>query len=76
MNQNHRARRLALQGLCCLDAHSYENPEMIETLLTDSKESAEIIDAARRMLTETCSSREEIDEILTRHAKNWELSSR
>ena len=73
MKHKHRARRLALQSICCLDVQGDRAWEMVELFLKDSKELPKTIDAARTMATETFSRREEIDCVLARHARHWEL---
>lgn len=74
MSQRHRARRPALQGLCCLDVQGPKAMDKIEAFLADSRETPETIDAARRLLKQTFARREEIDELLVRHARHWDLS--
>ncbi len=71
MSQRHRARRLALQGLCCLDVHSQPALEQAEAFLSDSREKPETVTEARQMLSETFSGREQLDELLARHARHW-----
>ena len=74
MKQPHRARRLALQGICCLDARRQKTSEPVDHFIQDSKESPETIDAARKLLAGVCEDLPRIDEILARHARHWELS--
>ena len=59
MNPRHRARRLALQGLCCLDVQGEHVMDLLEEFLRDSREQPRAIAAA--------------DELLARHARHWEL---
>ncbi len=74
MSQRHRARRLALQALCCLDVQGERAREMIDEFIQDSRESAKTRTAARKLFTETFAVCGEIDALLTRHARHWELS--
>lgn len=73
MKQLHRTRRLALQGLCCLDVQGGRAADMVELFLRDSKEPPGTVQAARGMIARTRDRLAGIDEILARHAKNWEL---
>ena len=70
----HRARRLALQGLCCLDVRGERGRELVEAFLADSEEPPETIAAARELLAAAWAGRPACDEFLARHARNWELS--
>ena len=74
MSQRHRARRLALQGLCCLDVQGPKALELTRHFINDSKEPPDTLTAAWTMLSETLEDRDRCDELLTRHAKRWELS--
>jgi N utilization substance protein B len=74
VNPRHRARRLALQGLCCLDAQGPKGADLVHEFIADSREPAHILDAARRLLDEAYADREACDELLARHARHWDLS--
>ena len=65
---------MALQGLCCLDARGSDAWETAEAFLKESREPAETIESAQRLLGETFNDLEAIDEILIRHARHWELA--
>jgi transcription antitermination protein NusB len=69
-----RTRRLALQGLCCLDIQGVKVRDLIDSFLADSQEPPEIVRAARAMLDAAWNDRPACDELLARHARNWELS--
>lgn len=69
----HRARRLALQGLCSLDVQGVVALDLIYQFIDDSDELPEIRQAARLMLREAWDNRAECDKLLTRHAKHWNL---
>ena len=70
----HRARRLALQGLCCLDVQGERARDLVGAFLDDSQESPQTPAAARELLAAAWADRPAIDELLARHARNWELS--
>lgn len=70
----YRARRLTLQGLCCLDVQGDRALGTVRGFIDDSQETPEITTAAHRMVKETYTQRETIDGILTHHARNWNLN--
>ncbi len=74
MNRRHRARRLALQGLCCLDVQGGRVADLVAQFIDDSKEPAATLASAHKLLTAAVAQREESDGILARHAHHWDLS--
>ena len=74
MSQRHRARRLALQGLCCLDAQGPGVMDLIGQFLDDSREPAETVELSRTMLTQAFAAREDCDAVLSRHTRDWNLA--
>jgi transcription antitermination protein NusB len=70
----HRARRLALQGLCCLDVQGERGRELVRAFLDDSLEPADTLAAAHALLEAAWTARADCDALLARHAHNWELS--
>ncbi|MGB2822159.1 MAG: transcription antitermination factor NusB [Phycisphaerae bacterium] len=74
MNPHHRARRLALQGLCCLDAQGPGGVKLVHEFIADSREPAETLRAARDLLDEAHCDWPACDGILARHARHWDLS--
>ena len=74
MPQSHRARRLALQGLCCLDIQGDKVRDLIEEFLGDSREAAQTTATARDMLTAAWADRADCDVLLARHARHWDLA--
>ena len=73
MSSQHRSRRLALQALCCIDAQGPESWTLIENFIRDSRENVSIVEDATRMLKEAFDDRPQSDELLSRHARRWEL---
>ncbi len=73
MNNQHRSRRLALQGLCCVDAQGTNNWALVEDFIRDSREPVAIVDRALQMLAEAYEGLTECDEILKRHARRWDI---
>ena len=75
MRQQHRARRLALQSICCLDVRGPGVWEMIDLFLADSRETPQTTAAARELAVATFDSLQQIDRLLTRHASGWRRAS-
>lgn len=74
MTSRHRARRLALQGLCCLDAQGAKGAPLVHEFIADSKELPETLQTARGLLDEAYADRQACDGLLARHARHWDLS--
>jgi N utilization substance protein B len=74
MTQPHRARRLALQGLCTLDVQGLKGLELVYQFLDDSDESPEIRADAAKLLRNAWDDREQADRLLAKHAKRWDLA--
>ncbi len=74
MANRRRARRLALQGLSCLDVRGDDAWPLLEGFLTDSHETPPVISEARTFLQSIWNDREECDVLLAQHAKHWDLS--
>lgn len=74
MSRRHRARRLALQGLCCLDVQGPGAQELVDQFIDDSREDEQTLRQGRELLDQAVQDREQCDAILLRHARNWELS--
>jgi transcription antitermination factor NusB len=68
----HRARRLALQGLCCLDARNGEDV-LVETFLRDSREPNDIVEKAMEIFRAVWEAKADCDQLLSRHARRWDL---
>ena len=73
MSSRHRARRLALQCLCCLDAQGDGAVELVHEFIDDSKEDDQAILAAHELAREAFADLAECDLVLARHARHWEL---
>ena len=74
VNASHRARRLALQGMCCLDAQGPGAMPLVREVIADSREPFKTLSAAARLLEGAFADRQACDELLVRHARHWELS--
>ena len=69
----HKARRLALQGLCCLDVRGTAALEMVRGFLSDSREAGPTVDAANELLDGAMADRDQCDVLLGRHARHWDV---
>ena len=73
MSSRHRARRLALQGLCCLDAQGAKASELVHEFISDSTEDGQTIQAAHELTRDTFADWPACDQFLVRHARHWDL---
>ena len=71
---SYRARRLALQGLCCLDVQGAKVLDLVHDFLQDSDEPPPVLAAAGELLDAAWAGRPQCDEVLARHTRNWGLS--
>ncbi len=72
-NSRHRARRLALQGLCCLDVQGERAAKQVYAFVQDSEEEPATLGMARDLLRDSLAARQECDGLLKRHARHWDL---
>ncbi len=73
MSRRHRARRLALQGLCCLDVQGPCGRELVDQFIDDSREDEQTLRQGRELLDQVLQDKDNCDAMLLRYAKNWEL---
>ena len=73
MSSRHRARRLALQGLCCLDAQGAKASELVHEFINDSTEDGQTIQAAHELTRDAFADWPACDQFLVRHARHWDL---
>jgi len=69
-----RARRLALQGLCCLDVQGVKVKDLVHAFLDDTRESPSATAAAHALIDAAWDDRDACDVLLVKHARHWELS--
>ena len=74
MKQHHKARRLALQALCCLDTQGEKVMDLAQEFITDSHADAETISSALSLLQGAFAAHPSSDEWLRRHARHWDLA--
>jgi N utilization substance protein B len=73
VSSRHRARRLALQGLCCLDAQGAKASELVHEFISDSTEDGQTIQAAHELTRDAFADWPACDQFLVRHARHWDL---
>ena len=73
MTEHHRARRLALQGLCCLDVQGEGAMELVLNFLAESREKPETTAEAKRVLQAAFARRAEADEMLAGQSRHWDV---
>jgi transcription antitermination factor NusB len=74
VTEHHRVRRLALQGLCCLDVRGERSMEPVLVFLRDSRERAETIAQAEQVLQDVFARRDEADKLLAGQSEHWDVS--
>ena len=73
MIEHHRARRLALQGLCCLDVRG--EGALGETLefITDGRENPQTQAEAETILRGAFGARDQADQLINRESHDWNV---
>ena len=74
MSRIHRARRLALQGLCLLDVQGDRAAEMAEGFIAESRDDAQTLQLARQLLSDVRADVKACDATLTEYARHWQLN--
>ncbi|MGA2265145.1 MAG: transcription antitermination factor NusB [Phycisphaerae bacterium] len=74
MSFRHRARRLALQGLCCLDVQGARAGQQVRQFIDESVEAPAVLSTAHQLLADTLAQQADCDGLLVRHAKHWDLA--
>ena len=73
VSEHHRARRLALQGLCSLDVQGPDALDLVWAFFSDSRERPETVAEARQILDQTFARRDEIDALLSGQSQHWRI---
>ena len=73
MTEHHRARRLALQALCCLDVQGERAMQLTMTFLDDSREKPGTTTEAKSILLAAYARRGEADGVLAGHSRDWDV---
>lgn len=75
MNTNRRkSRELALQTLyACEVGKDFEFGPVFDTVAGEAARSPAVAEYGRKLVEKTLNAKQEIDELLTRHAANWDL---
>lgn len=73
-SDHHRARRLALQGLCALDVQGEKALDLVLAFLQESRETASTLEEAQEMLKGAFLGREANDALLAGQSQHWNVS--
>ena len=74
VKRRHRARRLALQALSCLDVQGLKARPLAEGFIQESRDPPETRRAALDLLAEAIDDREASDRLVASHARHWGLA--
>jgi len=69
----HRSRRLAMQGLCCLDAQGDRAMDLVVEFIREGRYGPEVQGPAEKMLAGAWSHRLQADTLLSRHSRHWDV---
>jgi N utilization substance protein B len=72
-NEHHRARRLALQGLCCLDVQGQRVMDLVLAFINESHEVPATLAEAHQMLLGAFNNRQQADELLAGQSQHWDV---
>ena len=73
MDQRHRVRQLALQGLCCLDVQGPDVLDLVMDFIADCSAPVKTVASAREMLVAALEDTDRCNEFLKRHCRHWGL---
>ncbi len=74
MIEHHKARLMAMQGLCCLDVQGDDGMGAVLEFIRDGKEGLETTDEAECMIRGVLAGRDEIDELLSGQSRHWKVA--
>jgi transcription antitermination protein NusB len=74
VDQRHRVRQLALQGLCCFDVQGDNVLDLIMEFISDCNASPDTIGSARELLSGALGDTDRCNEYLQRHCRHWGLA--
>lgn len=63
-----------MQTLCCLDVQGPAALEKVHAFIDDSREPPTTLSDAHRRLSDTLADLQQIDQLLARHARHWQLA--
>jgi transcription antitermination protein NusB len=73
-SDHHRARRLALQGLCALDVQGEKALDLVMAFLQESRETPSTLEESKQMLKGAFLGREANDALLAGQSQHWNVS--
>ena len=71
MAEHHRARRLALQGLCCLDVQGDEAITGAVDFIAEGRDKPQAVAEAQQMLRAASGARAQADELISSASRHW-----
>jgi len=71
--RHHRARRLALQGLCCLDVQGAAALPAAAEFIAQSRENPETVAEAQAMMRAAFDARDACDRLLAGQSRHWDV---
>ena len=74
MIEHHKARLMAMQGLCCLDVQGDDGMDAALGFLRDGTEGLETTDESECMIRGVLAGRDEIDELLSGQSRHWKVA--
>lgn len=73
VKHRHRARRLAMQAICCLDVQGEDHMDLALGFVRESREPLDAIYLAERMLEGAWAQRQRSDESLRQISRHWDI---
>jgi len=70
----HRARRLALQALCCLDAQGDDAMDLALAFIREGRDGPDVLALAEQMTRQAWAHREQADGRLAERSERWDVS--
>jgi N utilization substance protein B len=71
VKRRHRARRLALQALSCLDVQGLKARSLAEGFIEESRDPPDVRSGAMDLLAEAIDDRDASDQLVAQHARHW-----
>ena len=74
MKSQHQAKRLALQGLSCMDARNGKEWDLAKEFLEESRDPSYVVKKALKIIEDVREDEKGCDEILSRNAHRWDIN--
>ena len=73
MKHRHRARRLAMQALCCLDAQGDDAMDLAIAFIREGRDGLDVLVLAQEMTQQAWAHREKADAQLAERSERWDV---